>query len=146
MTEKRFRLIDYEEDYFTVGDDEKGEEYDTPFKVVDVMNELNDENNELKEERKGFESCSHNWEILYDEAKNKVEELSKENKELKSDNDIKFWKLQCIRFSNGNGIILHEISRAIEEGYEVSNEFKQYLHDLKVQNEKNVEKAKRLGI
>ena len=74
------------------------------------------------------------------------EQLKQQNKELKSDNDIKFWKLQCIRFSNGNGIILHEISRAIEEGYEVSNEFKQYLHDLKVQNEKNVEKAKRLGI
>ena len=75
-----------------------------------------------------------------------IEQLKQQNKELKSDNDIKFWKLQCIRFSNGNGIILHEISRAIEEGYEVSNEFKQYLHDLKVQNEKNVEKAKRLGI
>ena len=37
----------------------------------------------MKKERKGFESCSHNWRILYDEAKNKVEELSKENKELK---------------------------------------------------------------
>lgn len=47
MTEKRFRLIDYEEDYFTVGDDKKGEEYDTPFKLVDVMNELNDTNQEL---------------------------------------------------------------------------------------------------
>ena len=47
MTEKRFRLIDYEDDYFTVGDDEKGEEYDTPFKVVNVLNELNDENKQL---------------------------------------------------------------------------------------------------
>jgi len=48
MTEKRFRLIDYEEDYFTVGDDEKGEEYDTPFKIVDVLNELNDEKEDWK--------------------------------------------------------------------------------------------------
>lgn len=44
---------------------------------------LKKEINELKEERKGFESCSHNWGLLYDEAKNKVEELSKENQELK---------------------------------------------------------------
>ena len=48
MTEKRFRLIDYEDDYFTVGDDEKGEEYDTPFKVVNVLNELNNENKQLR--------------------------------------------------------------------------------------------------
>lgn len=74
------------------------------------------------------------------------EQLKQQNKELKSDNDIKFWKLQFIKFSNGNGIIMHEISRAIEEGYEVSDEFKQYINDLKVQNEKNREKAKRLGI
>ena len=53
--------------------------------TFEVLNELHDENKELKEERKGFESCSHNWGILYDEAKNKVEELSKENKELKEE-------------------------------------------------------------
>lgn len=44
---------------------------------------LAEENKELKQEIKGFEGCSHNWGILYDEAKNKVEELSKENQELK---------------------------------------------------------------
>lgn len=53
--------------------------------VCDKLNELAEENTRLKEERKGFEGCSHNWGILYDEAKNKVEELSKENRELKKE-------------------------------------------------------------
>lgn len=88
-----------------------------------------------------FEDCMSGEDVI-----NRLNELDSENKELKSDNDIKFWKLQFIRFYNSKGIIMHELGKAIEEGYEVSNEFKQYLHDLKVQNEKNVEKAKRLGI
>lgn len=91
-----------------------------------------------------FGSIMHKYEA--DRLCECLNSLADENKELKSDNDIKFWKLQFIRFYNSNGIIMHELGKAIEEGYEVSNEFKQYLHDLKVQNEKNVEKAKRLGI
>lgn len=62
-----------------------------PFSAMKLLNhfdkkntELKKENEQLKEKIKGFESCSHNWSILYDEAKNKVEVLSKENKILKS--------------------------------------------------------------
>ena len=49
-----------------------------------MLNELNDENEQLK---KDFDSVSHNWALMYSEAKNKVEELSKENKKLKSINN-----------------------------------------------------------
>jgi len=50
--------------------------------LFDKSKRLEKENKKLKEEIKGFEGCSHNWGLLYDEAKNKVEELSKENKDL----------------------------------------------------------------
>lgn len=54
---------------------------------------LEKENEQLKQENKQltkeFNSCSHNWALMYDEAKNKVEELSKENKELKAKVDDK---------------------------------------------------------
>ena len=109
------------------------------FEMIDLLNELNDKNKFLSEFR-GFITMEHQ------KLKEENEQLKQQNSELKLDNDIKFWKLQCIKFANSNGIIMHEISRAIEEGYEVSNEFKQYINDLKVQNEKNRGKAKRLGI
>ena len=56
----------------------------TAKQTVDRLNELNDENEQLK---KDLNSLSHNWALMYEEAKNKVEELSKENKKLKSINN-----------------------------------------------------------
>lgn len=89
MTDKRFefRLCSNEYYYFYIIDNETGKEYKYLIddELLKLLNELAEENKELKKERKGFESCSHNWKILYDEAKNKVEELSKENKELKKE-------------------------------------------------------------
>ena len=41
--------------------------------------------NQFQKEIKGFEGCSHNWGILYDEAKERVEALTKENWELKQE-------------------------------------------------------------
>lgn len=105
-----------------------------------ICEKLNEQNEEL------ISYCNFSLHDLLDKKNKEIEQLKQQNKELKSDNDIKFWKLQFIRFYNSKGIIMHELVKAIEEGYEVSNEFKQYLHDLKVRNEKNVEKAKRLGI
>ena len=52
--------------------------------IIDLMNDLSDENEQLK---KDFDSVSHNWALMYSEAKNKVEELSIENKKLKSINN-----------------------------------------------------------
>ena len=55
-----------------------------------LLNELHKENIRLKRD---FDSCSHNWALMYDEAKEKVEELSKENKQLKN-------KLQTYKTTN----------------------------------------------
>ena len=51
---------------------------------VAEINQIHKENEQLK---KDLNSISHNWALMYDEAKNKVEELSKENKKLKSINN-----------------------------------------------------------
>lgn len=80
------------------------------------------------------------------ELEKENEQLKKQNIELKFDNDIKFWKHQFMMSHNTSQIIMHEISRAIDEGYEVSEEFQKYLNELKVQNDENKEKMERLGI
>lgn len=115
MTEKRFRLIDYEEDYFTVGDDKKGEEYDTPFKVIDVLNELNDENIELHIQN-DFLKCEskHLQEVLkknrelktlvsfYKSFQKDARELEKENRQLKQQiKDLRTDVLNSIHKANG---------------------------------------------
>ena len=77
---------------------------------------------------------------------NENEQLKKENKELKFDNDIKFWKLQFMEVQNSTQLIMHELSLAIDAGYTISDDFQKYLDGLKEQNKKNIEKAERLGI
>lgn len=74
------------------------------------------------------------------------EQLKKENKELKFDNDIKFWKLQFMKEYNSHQLIMHELSLAIDAGYTISDDFQKYLDSLREQNKKNIEKAERLGI
>ena len=80
MTEKRFTLEEFGLN-FIVNDNGRNL---TAKQTVDRLNELNDENEQLK---KDLNSLSHNWALMYEEAKNKVEELSKENKKLKSINN-----------------------------------------------------------
>lgn len=84
MTEKRFMLDDTGE----LIDLNNHKFIDYGDECCNLLNELAEKNQQLKQEIKGFESCGHNWGLLYDEAKNKVEELSKENKELKIKNDL----------------------------------------------------------
>lgn len=96
MTEKYWNIIDEEFISYTGGNaiiisngDFKFAIWEIKEDVQKICNKLNewvDENKALKKEKKGFESCSHNWGILYDEAKNVVKELDKENKELKNEN------------------------------------------------------------
>lgn len=72
--------------------------------VVDLLNALHEENIRLKRD---FDSCSHNWSIMYDEAKEKVEELTKEKWELKQENkqleqeneklENRLWNCQNVR-------------------------------------------------
>ena len=79
-----------------------------------------------------------------DDAEILVELLNKQNeqiKELLQDNDHKFWKLQFMHQFNSTSLIMHEISLAIKEGYEVSDKFKEYLNECKKQNEKGIKKA-----
>ena len=72
------------------------------------------------------------------------EELKRENNELREDNDIKFWKLQCMHYFNLNSLFMSEISRAIKKGYEVSEQFQKYLDELKENNKEIKEKNERL--
>ena len=75
---------------------------------------------------------------------NRLNEQDKTIKELKQDNDIKFWKLQCMHYFNANSLFMSEISRAINKGYEVSEQFQEYLDELKEDTKKIKEKNKRL--
>ena len=80
MTEKRFLR-----GFQSIRDTKEDKEYNFHIdNAISLLNELNDENEQLK---KDFDSVSHNWALMYSEAKNKVEELSKENKKLKSINN-----------------------------------------------------------
>lgn len=86
MTEKRFTIENDIEMKDNWNINKRCYHFGNGFDAKDccnMLNELQEENKELKQEIKGFEGCSHNWGILYDEAKNKVEELSKKNQELK---------------------------------------------------------------
>lgn len=49
-------------------------------KYTELYHKSLKENEQLK---KDFNSCSHNWGLMYDEAKDKIEELSNENEQLK---------------------------------------------------------------
>ena len=58
---------------------------------------------------------------------NKMNELADENEELKQQKEV--WKQICCSNSNFNSILLHELDIAREQGFEVSNPFKQFLED-----------------
>lgn len=79
-----------------------------------------------------------------DDAETLVELLNEQDeriKELLQDNDHKFWKHQFMHQFNSTSLIMHEISLAIEQGYEVSDKFKEYLDELKKKHEKRMKKA-----
>ena len=74
----------------------------------------------------------------------KIRQLEEENNELRQDNDIKFWKLQCMYYFNSNSLFMSEISRAIRKGYKVSDKFQEYLDELEEDSKEIKEKNKRL--
>ena len=73
-----------------------------------------------------------------------LNDLHEENQELRMDNDIKFWKHECIRESNTNTIFALELGKAIDEGYVVSEKFKQMMEEWKKETEEMNEKHQRL--
>lgn len=101
-------------------------------KIADKLNELSDENEELKRQ--------------YGKQQEEIEIITEENKELKEDNDIKFWKHELMIQWNTTQLISHELHLAIENGYEISEDFKKYLDELKERHEENMKKAERLKI
>lgn len=56
-----------------------------------------------------------------------LSKLQKENEQLKQQKEV--WKQICCANSNFNSILLHELDIAREQGFEVSNPFKQFLED-----------------
>lgn len=81
---------------------------------------------------------------LLDKQDKRIKNLEEENKELREDNDIKFWKLQCMHYFNTNSLFISEISRAIKKGYVVSEPFQKYLDELEKDSKKIKEKNERL--
>ena len=91
------------------------------------LNWLEEENKKLKQEIKGFEGCSHNFGLLYDEVKNKVEELSKENRKLKS--ELNLSKLNLKEKNEGFDKIHKMYMEQIEENKELKQLIKKVIDE-----------------
>lgn len=153
MTEKRFKQV-----VDGVKDTRTGRILTHPLEVTLKLNEINElydcvfdrneelekENEQLKKQLESKEKAHTRCDELYWKLYDENEQLRKENKELRQDNDIKFWKLQCLQSSNNNQVMLFELSRVIQQGYEVSDKFKQYLDEIKESDKEIREKHKRL--
>ena len=88
-------------------DSETRRQYET-WNLVDVeaiCDKLNEYENKLEQKEREFNSCAHNWTIMYDEAKEVIKELEKEN------NDFKSIKI----FAERNGINIFNISEAFRK-------------------------------
>lgn len=119
MTEKRFELIEL------YGDDH----------LID-----NETNEKIGYDLHSPSTFNANWNNVC----NLLNELHEENQELRMDNDIKFWKHQFMSQYNENQVILHELSLAINKGYEISDKFKKWIDDSAERNKEVMEKNERL--
>ena len=77
MTENKRFTAEFDKQYSRFYDN--GEEI-TKIEVVLLLNKLHEENIRLKRD---FDSCSHNWALMYDEAKDIVNALHEENEQFK---------------------------------------------------------------
>ena len=150
MTERYISVTDDEYVYFL---DTKSEDYKTleDFEKAEFENAKKDNIDVEEYEDAILQSASDKyWDYVYeyhveaDTVCDLLNEQDKTIKELKQDNDIKFWKLQCMHYFNSNSLFMSEISRAIKKGYEVSEQFQKYLDELKENNKEIKEKNKRL--
>ena len=80
----------------------------------------------------------------FDEIVDLLNEQDKQIKELKEDNDQKFWKHRCMEQYNTTQVIMHELGLAIRDGYEMSSKMRAYLDELKERNREIEKKYKRL--
>lgn len=84
--------------------------------------------------------------LLLNELSDENEQLQNQIDELKQDNDIKFWKHKWLHESNANSVLLFELGKAINGGYEVSDKFKDFMNDLNKSIENEKKKLKRFGL
>ena len=82
----------------------------------------------------------------YDTLEEENEQLQNQIDELKQDNDIKFWKHKWLHESNANSVLLFELGKAIDGGYEVSDKFKDFMNDLNKSIENEKKKLERFGL
>ena len=116
------------------------------------MTENNDSTNSENEKRFTLAYEKGNWWAVRDyditlwkeEVISLLNALHEENQELRMDNDIKFWKHQFMSQYNENQVILHELSLAINKGYEISDKFKKWIEDSAERNKEVMEKNERL--
>ena len=110
MTEKRLN-IDLIEDLF----------------VREELIRLYNENEQLRKENDMF-SCELSVSANKEISRNcRITELEEENEQLKQQKEV--WKQICCTNSNFNSILLHELDIAREQGFKVSDPFKQFLED-----------------
>lgn len=96
-------------------------------KTNELLNELAEENEQLRKENDMF-SCELSVSANKEISRNcRIAELEEENEQLKQQKEV--WKQICCVNSNFNSILLHELDIAREQGFKVSNPFKQFLED-----------------
>ena len=167
---KRFTLNSVMNFYYGILDD--GKEIGSLANICDLLNELHEENQLLHKinedaidfmydnfdlnimftDRELNDVCNEmGWElsekgIKINQLEKENEQLKSDNQELKQDNDIKFWKHECIKEANANSVLLFELGKAIDGGYEVSDKFKDFMNDLNKSIENEKKKLERFGL
>ena len=106
------------------------EDYDDIERMVNKMNELYEKSKrlerevyKLKRERNASDKQQEKWES---QAIKEIDELKRENKELKD------WKDACLDQCNENSILWNEIFILMEQGAKPSSVFENYLKKQKL--------------
>ena len=95
--------------------------------LAEYVDKLQNENEQLRKENDML-SCELSVSANKEISRNcRIAELEEENEQLKQQKEA--WKQSCCTNSNFNSILLHELDIAQEQGFEVSNPFKQFLED-----------------
>lgn len=78
---------------------------------------------------KRYEWCSNDYDVWDNENEMRIFDTDIVDEMNKLNDEKEAWKESCCSNSNFNSILLHELDIAREQGYEISNSFKQFLED-----------------
>lgn len=121
MTEKRFYIDDeHIKDNLETHNPFYVETYNEAKRFCELLNDLNQE----------VIDAEHYHTVVLENFKaisKDYNKLKEENEQLKQQKEV--WKQLCCTNSNFNSILLHELDIAQEQGFKVSNPFKQFLED-----------------